>query len=71
LGVLIGGIIFNIQMTFTSILQKICPNAYAMDCETDLIDICDIGRVTYQGTGPSHYVSSKWEIEYEMAPTNN
>jgi hypothetical protein len=48
LGVLIGGIIFNIQMTFTSILQKICPNAYAMDCETDLIDICDIGRVTYQ-----------------------
>ncbi len=46
--VLIGVIIFNIQMTFTSTSQKICPNAYAMECESDLIDICDIGRVTYQ-----------------------
>ena len=31
------------------------------------------GTVTIkvEGKGPSHYVSSKWEFEYEMASTNN
>ncbi len=27
--------------------------------------------ITVEGKGPRHYVSSKWEFEYELASTNN